>query len=107
MSPRSRRIVGTDLQLTQHLARTVRMTLPRREAASRMGVRLGRLGELPYQTPQEAHRGVRSVTWRRREVDILQDCRDALLRERDLFEVRVAVVIIDGSSVVSVGEIPA
>ena len=47
MSPHSRRSVGTDLQLTKRLARTVRMTLPRREAASRMGVRLGRLGELP------------------------------------------------------------
>ena len=47
MSPHSRGSVGTDLQLTQRLARTVRMTLPRREAASRMGVRLGRLGEPP------------------------------------------------------------
>ena len=35
--PRSRRSMGTYLQLTQRLVRTVRMTIPRREAAYRMG----------------------------------------------------------------------
>ena len=66
--------------------------LPRRLVVPRVGMRHGRLGELPYQTPQEAHRGVpRGVV----EVDVLRYRRDALLRECHLFEVRVAASFVD------------
>ena len=69
--------------------------LPRKIVVPRMGMRHGRLGELPCQAPQEARRGVRSVPRRGGEVDVLQYRRDAPLRECDLFEVRVAASVVD------------
>lgn len=58
-------------------------------------MRLGRLGELSDAPSEEGHRGVRLVLWRGREVGVLQYRRDALLRECDFVEVRVAVGVVD------------
>ena len=69
--------------------------LLRKIVVPRMGMRHGRLGELPYQTPQDARGGVRSVPRRGGEVDVLQYRRDAHSRECDLLEVRVAASVVD------------
>lgn len=69
--------------------------LLRKIVVPRMGMRHGRLGELPYQTPQEARGGVRSVPRRRGEVGVLHYRRDAHPRECDLLEVRVAASVVD------------